>query len=297
MTAYTVHGPLGDPPMIEACSIGARLPFQSRRKGPVVAGMRAELEAALRKLTATGDEILHATLLSPLLVGENPPDTESVLLLNVECAAAFGPTCHHGLRFERVYERPMAATLPGAEHQHLYTVAPLNMGFRRWRAGGALASLTWTELPSWSETRTFVSELWWRLRQASVELHRLEPLQAGPVCLELELEASQTNASRIVKKLIDAVISAFQFQAGPLDPRVAPALSAQIGEPSESVASTLAATDRGVLGGANLVVFRRPAVQWLPSDDRVVAFELKLRPGQTSTWRMRGRISAAEARP
>ena len=294
MLAYKVVRPVGTPPLIEACSLGARLPFEARRKGPVVAGMRAELEQAMRRLIAGEDELLDATLVSPAIPGENAPDTENVLILNVECPAAFAGNCRRGLRFERVYGPPSNPSLPGAEHQHLYTLAPLAGSFRRWRSGRTLAAFDWTPLPSWTETRTYVSELWWAIRRRSeVELGRLADA-AEPVALKLELRASQTNASRLVKKGIDATVAAFQSHRGTLDARVPATISAQIGTRPEAVADLLLADERAVLGATKLVVFRRPAVQWQPDDERVVAFELLLRPQEGSDWSMRGTLGIAE---
>jgi hypothetical protein len=185
--AYKGPRPGGPPAPDRACSLGARLPFEAKRKGPVVSGMRAELEHALRRLRAREGELLSATLISPRIAGENAPDTENVLILNVECAAAFAQSCPQGLRFERLYERPAGASLMGAEHQHLYTLAPLVGDFRHWGVGRTLASFGWTPLPSWTETRTYVSELWWALRCCpEVELGR--PAKAcEPLALKLEL--------------------------------------------------------------------------------------------------------------
>jgi hypothetical protein len=294
MRAYKVVGPVGNPPLIEACSLGARLPFEAKRKGPVVAGMRAELEQAVRRLRAGEDELLDATLVSPSIVGENAPDTENVLILNVECPAAFAASCRRGLRFERLYERPSNPSLPGAEHQHLYTLAPLAGGFRHWRPDRSLGLFDWTPLPSWTETSTYVSELWWAIRRRSgVELG--PPAEATEhLALKLELRAGQTNASRLVKKAIDATVAAFQSHRGALDPRVPTALGAQIGTRPEAVADLLLAGERAVLGSTKLVVLRRPAVQWQPDDDRLVAFELLLRPQEGSAWSMRGTLSVAE---
>jgi hypothetical protein len=294
MRAYKVVGPVGNPPLIEACSLGARLPFEAKRKGPVVAGMRAELEQALRGLTAGEDELLDATLVSPSIVGENPPDTENVLLLNVECPAALAGSCGRGLRLERVYARPSNPSLPGAEHQHLYTLAPTAGSFRRWRPGRALAAFDWTPLPSWTETRTYVSELWWAIRRRpEVELG-LTTESTEHLALKLELRAGQTNASRLVKKAIDATVSAFQSHRGTLDPRVPIALGEQIGARPDAVADVLLAEETAVLGATKLVVYRRPAVQWQPDDERVVACELLLRPQQGSGWSMRGTLATAE---
>jgi hypothetical protein len=293
MRAYKVVGPVGNPPLIEACSLGARLPFEAKRKGPVVAGMRAELERAVRRLRAGEDELLDATLVSPSIVAENAPDTENVLILNVECPAAFAGSCQRGLRFERLYERPSNPSLPGAEHQHLYTLAPLAGGFCHWRPGRTLASFDWTRLPSWTETSTYVSELWWAMRRSEVELG--PPAEATePLALKLELRAGQTNASRLVKKAINATVAAFQSHRGALDARVPMALGAQIGTRPEAVADLLLAGERAVLGSTKLVVLRRPAVQWQPDDDRLVAFALLLRPQEGSGWSMRGTLSIAE---
>jgi hypothetical protein len=192
---------------------------------------------------------------------------------------------------------PLARRYLLPTYQHLYTLAPLKGGFRRWRLGRTLASFGWTPLPSWTETRTYVSELWWPLRRRA-EVEQVElgpPAKAGePLALQLELRAGHTNASRLLKKAIDATVAAFQFHLGPVDPRVSAAIGAQIGVPPEAVARALLAGERAVLGPTKRVVHRRPAIQWQPDDDRVVAFELLLGPQRDTEWSMRGMVSVSE---
>jgi hypothetical protein len=100
-----------------------------------------------------------------------------------------------------------------------------------------------------------------------------------------------------VKKAIDATVTAFQSHRGALDARIPMTLGAQIGVRPEEVADLLLAEDRAVLGSTTLIVLRRPAIQWQPHDERVVAFELLLGPQEGSDWSMRGTLSVAEPGP
>jgi hypothetical protein len=255
--------------------------------------MRDELRATLPGLQAEPGQVLDATLISDVVRGE-VVDLENVLLYNLESSRALAASCRHGLRLERVFASPTGSRFPQADHLHLYELGAEEAGFRHWAEFRRLAEWDWVEVPRWSDTRTYLSEIWWRLRHAD-EVRLLAAPSAQPLpafSIKLELEADSINAAVLVKKATDAVCAAFQFDPIAIGAPIGAILASQIGEGPETIEAVLAAGERAVLGAKpGLVVKRGASVQWHPSDHLIVALQLILRDRVGPSWRMRGEIA------
>jgi hypothetical protein len=292
--AYRVE-PVGpDRPEVRAWSRGGTLPFPKEREVKRATAMRCEPALALRGLNARPDQILHATLTSPRLEGT---DTENVLIYNVQSAGGFASSCSQGLRFERVQAAPSDSPLPGAEHEHRYTLAALHEDFRHWGIDQHLAGFDWATVPSYDDYSPVTSKVWWPIQNAttvSEDLPSQRPVSHS-FALKLELRAPIRNTSTRVKKAVDAVIVAFQFDPGVVEPTVLKVLEAQLDVPAVELAESLTGRERAVLGPKRrLIEPWGKTVRFNPDDDRLVAFELLLRPPNESGWQLRGCLFEVE---
>lgn len=280
---------------VSAWSRGGRLPFGAPA-GSEARAMRDQLRRELAQLSASEGEVLHGLLVSDVRPGERV-DLENVLLHNLESQSALAPSCRNGLRLERVFAAPAVPAHPRAEpraeHLHRYQLASIDSDFVYWRQSRVLAKWNWVEVPDWSDPRTPVSQLWWRLRHAEEVRVAAEPVPRPPpaFAVRLELESAATSAAGLVKKTVDAVVAAFQFQPIAAGSPPEDILATQLGEPAEVIAGVLKSSERAVLGGKpGLVVKRGASLQWHPDDHLIVALELVLREPVGPHWRLRGEV-------
>lgn len=278
--------------LVEAWTVGDRLPYRSASEVPEATGMRRQLRTALKQLTADDHQLLHATLISPWVKGA---DAENVLFYNAAAPTAFGRSCRRGLRFEHLPRTPVDPRLPRADHEQRYELADLDGGFRHWRTEEPLISFDWAEVPNYNDEDPKTSEVWWPIQNAGGPAPATPSAFPGRFALTLELETTAINASTRIKKAIDGAITAHQFEPGSIGRRVLQTLQAQLTIPAADIEAQLRSRKRAILGPKpQLIEPWGRSLRFSPDDDRLMAFELILRPTTGPKWRMRGSFHAIQ---
>jgi hypothetical protein len=287
---------------VDAWSVPQRLAYSD-----TTVDLRDALRVALAALRAEEDEVVHGVLESPVLSPDewNPPDAENVLFYNLQSPQCLAEAAGTGLRFERVFRRPIERPpeLLSALHHYLYEVTELSAGFRHWRRGSNLASWRAVECDPFDDF-TPTSHLWRVLRTAPLAFEPT-PAEAPPehFGLSIQLTTSSTaNAAALVKKCVDCTVAAFQVHTDPvaLD-EIAGRLARILSEDPDGIEKLLRSSDRSVLGTPAHARGRlvRPhgdlGVAFCPDDDRCVAGEVLLNVDSSrSSWLIAGEVFSVE---
>jgi hypothetical protein len=258
-----------------------RLPFEP--KGNALA-FRAELRAKIESLMPGTDQVIECVYQSadPSFV-----DAENVLIYNVG-ESCFAKTAAHGIRFERVYEKPPPCpkTLaePGALHYVAYqTVAP-GGEFTHWQRSKSIA--TWTDA-EWPERASTSPTLFWlAIRHAQPQRIGSLREQAGLFGLRVTVTGTgrPIRPAKMIKPIFDAAISAFHVHNEPAAMAKATERLAARGHGDAATLGQLLTDPRfDLLGPRNLVAVYRggessDGVKWNPEDERCVAGELLWAP-------------------
>jgi hypothetical protein len=243
------------------------VPFEPRHE--VQKRLRAVLRQELGELVVRDGDVLHARLSGPLPINT---DVENALLYNV---GGFGDLMSSGVRFE-LGDEPTAGSV-----RYRYESADPDAGFAHWERGRTVALVPATRL-----TATECAPVWWAVAHANLELtDRPAPTEAFAVRLLLQSPGPKLTPER-VKGIVDGVVSALQAEE---DPAAAQAgalrIAADLRESEEDIASALLDRGRAVLG---LVKGLRRPSGWNPSDDRCVAADIRVRPG--NAWTVQGDV-------
>jgi hypothetical protein len=243
----------------------ARIKF-GPKEGTDEHAVRADLRAHLGRLVLRQGEKLHAVFAGPIPVNS---DVENYLLYNI-----FDSTTNrlllHGVRFEL---HP-AARVAGVEYR--YASAPLTGRFVHWESG--LVAAEWPGraiVPG--NVESLLSRVWWTLRRASPGTLRFLPPQAL-FCATIRVMLPAAELARIarpdsIKRLIDGLVSAFQYHEAP--PKARARIAAGLRVDETIVDRNLRDRDRAVLGAAERAIgLTMAGVQWNPDDTRLVAVDL-----------------------
>jgi hypothetical protein len=230
--------------------------------------LRELLRRGLADLVVGDGRLLHARLSGPLPINT---DVENALLYNV---GGFGDLMRSGVRFE-LGDEPTARKV-----RYRYESSDPDAGFAHWERDRTVALIPPTTLAA-----TTCSHVWWRVAHADLDLTD-RPAPDAAFAVRLLLQAPGRLAPDRVKGLIDGVVSALQAEEDPARAsEVAPRVAADVEAPVEEVAAALSDPRRGVLGVVRGL--RRPS-GWNPSDNRCVAAELRVDPGEA--WTVQGDV-------
>ena len=113
-------------------------------------------------------------------------------------------------------------------------------------------------------------------------------------------EGSTAYPARLIKSIVDGVVSAFQAHADAVTrPEVARRISRTLNADSRQIAEWLSDDKRcAVLGVApSIVHVRSEGVQWSPADSDLVAADLRLGPALGDHWGLSGEIHTGSSPP
>lgn len=222
---------------------------------------RSALRTALSGLDASKGRVLGASFAS---AETRPCDVENLLLYNVGVS-----TFVHlqPRRFSSAAPSPRPCrprAMPGFwSTTHHYEVTGRS-GPRPEMRVAARLPVNALRMP------TTVGQVWHDIRTAGVEVER--PGGDDPLALRLTLHRPSDGPSvlRMVKVLVDGVISALHSHDGTELDLVAARLGLRLGVASDDVSRLLMASPTAALGPRRLLWPFRDFVQWNPADDRVV---------------------------
>jgi hypothetical protein len=279
-----------DAGLVEAWS-AERLPFEP--KGWLLQ-LRAELRAALKRLTSSRRSVLSALYGSPV---RGFCDPENVLIYNVGpghvSAAAAG-----GLRVERSYNCPCApeSLECPAEHYWRYRAAPVDEEFSAWREGRLVAAWSRVPMPPLSETIK-PGAVWFSMRCAPISIAgSADPAKPFGLRLVLGLAPGERVApAKVVKPLVDGAVSALHSHDGSALADLAKRMRSQLPATSpERIAALLLDDASAALGRRRLLWPRAESVHWNPADDSCHA--LALRVVRSERRELSGRLVEIEPR-
>jgi hypothetical protein len=262
---------VGSSTTVEAWSV-ARLEHEP-------SGWQLEFRAALRSAVAS---LIGSTDLSLACAYESPQqdlrDAEEVLFHNLGLDA-FAGVAVGGVIFERSLLVPMPPPAPlasAADHYHRYEVTS-HRGPLFWGVGPGLATFT-TEAVS---TPVSASTVWLAARRGEVRVVQPSP-SPSPLVLRATVTlpaVSRASLFSVMRPVIEGVLSAFHAYGGDDIGASARALGRHLGERPAAIEQLLART-YDVLGARAVVQPVGGQVMWDPDDDRLVAVDLRVEPGQ-----------------
>jgi hypothetical protein len=246
---------------------GRYLPFEPRHEDQQ--RLRAVLRQGLGELVVRAGDVLHARLSGPLPINT---DVENALFYNV---GGFGDLMRIGVCFE-LGDEP---TDGGVRYR--YESADPDAAFAHWERQRTLALIPMTKL-----TATDCAPVWWAVANANLNLTD-RPAPTEPFALRLLLHTPGPKlAPDRMKRIIDGVVCALQAEEDPVAAQAgAPRVAAQLGESEGVIAAALLDRRRAALGLVKGL--RRPSA-WNPSDNRCVAADIRLRPGDA--WTVQGNV-------
>jgi hypothetical protein len=165
--------------------------------------------------------------------------------------------------------------------RYRYESADPDAAFAHWERQRTLALIPMTKL-----TATDCAPVWWAVANANLNLTD-RPAPTEPFALRLLLHTPGPKlAPDRMKRIIDGVVCALQAEEDPVAAQAgAPRVAAQLGESEGVIAAALLDRRRAALGLVKGL--RRPSA-WNPSDNRCVAADIRLRPGDA--WTVQGNV-------
>lgn len=284
-----VRGPLPGRPVVEAWTEDyirfEHRPAEQER-------LRSAIRARLSQLTATQDQVLHATF-----AGAKHPaaDVENLALYYIDdTGGSFQAAARFGLRFELASASPPLPNDIYYAYGYRYELVRRDAGFQHWRDGRELASWGWVDLGAFAGEKK-LEQIWLALARRPLP-GPIEPkAPARPFAVRVTVRPPYGVTPRLgylVKGIVDGVVCAFQAHTDRTDltelaERVARNVTASPGE----IEALLLNQAKAVLGVVPRLLHKRgKGVQWAPSDDRCVAGELLAAEPAGTTWALRGSI-------
>jgi hypothetical protein len=263
-------------------------------KTPTAVALKAGLIAVLRNLGAQDGKSLHA-----VFAGEKPPtaDIENLLLYNLG-SSTFANLAVHGLRIERDHRPPEPAP-SGTRYPYSFSYRPTTMSspWTLWQRRRELVRWERISLGAFSGEKK-LEQVWAALSGAA-----LGP--SGPprgpgedfavtVIIHPPADAA-AHPARLVKGVVDGVVSAFQSHADSATrPEVARRIALVLDETPEQIEAWLADEHVAVLGVVpSIVHVRAEGVQWSPTDTDLVVADIRPGPSLGEDWALSGAIHTA----
>lgn len=263
-------------------------------KTPTAVALKAGLVFALARLAAEEGEILHA-----VFAGHKPAtaDIENLLLYNLG-SAAFTAAAAHGLLIERDLGSPRRS-LSGAEYPYLfaYEIASAEAPWALWMRGAELVRFSQLSLGAFAGEKK-LEQVWATLCAADLA-SSAQPRSVGEhyaVMIELHPPVGSTaHPARLIKSVVDGVVSAFQAHTGREHrAEVARRIARSLDETPERIEGWLADERCAVLGSVQSIVhIRGEGVQWSPADTDLVVADVRPAPPIGEHWAISGSVHIA----
>jgi len=264
-----------------------RLPFEPQEW---LVDLRAEIRTALRDLKCGPHQLLHA-----IYGARNIEfcDIENILLYNVG-GGHFASLARYGIRLERsfTYPNPPEFMLTQKPHYHHYTAADTDTGFINWRVGQILAQWDNVIIPQLSSS-TKIPSIWYPISTNSMKvIHnpKEEPKHFGLKVIISAQANKAINIANLVKPLLDGIISSFHAHNRENIEILSQRIGVSLGQNPDDIAKLLCRKDRAILGQRQLVWLRKSGVQWNPSDDCCLAFEVVVQTHKDKDWLISGSL-------
>jgi hypothetical protein len=287
--ATEIGGPWPDRPVVEAW---AEEYIRFERRPVEQEQLRAEIRRRLGQLTATPDQVLHATFLG----AKHPAaDVENLALYYIDdTGASFANAARYGLRFELATDRPPSPTGRDFAYGYRYELLPRDTACRHWREERELASWDWVDLAAFAGPKK-LEQVWLGLRRHHVHVAGTLRASSSPFAVRVTIRPPQGVVPRLgylLKGIVDGVVCALQAHTDRSSVvEVATRVSNIIGATPDEIETLLVQQDRAVLGVVPRLLHKRGAgVIWAPSDDLCVAGELLAAKPTGPTWSFRGRV-------
>lgn len=285
--ATEIDGPWPDQPVVEAW---AEDYIRFERRPVEQEQLRAEIRIRLRQLTATPDQVLHATFLG----AKHPAaDVENIALYYIDdTGASFADAARYGLRFELATNPPPSPTGRDYAYGYRYELLRRDTTCRHWREHRELASWDWVDLSAFAGPKK-LEAVWLALRRHDVHVADTPRAPNAPFAVRVTIRPPQGVVPRLgylLKGIVDGVVCAFQAHTDRSSlVEVATRVSNIIEATPDEIQTLLVQQDGAVLGVVPRLVHKRGAgVIWAPSDDLCVAGELLAAEPTGPIWSLRG---------
>lgn len=256
--------------------------------------MRNVLKSKISELVPYDNSIFHATYISKKDIYSNF-DVENILFYNVG-ESCFKNICRKEIIFERKIQEP-----PKHNDKNIEIDLPFYSSYKI--EGYSSHYSTASNLAKWNAVRLpnmlhkiNPYEVWYLMKKGDIETLKSNK-DKGFVGLKIKIDGPRNfyncglNIAKILKPLIDGVVSVFNYYSGFNYKEIASLISNKLFEDSTILEEMILEKTNAVLGGKEYINKRANWLQWNPSDDLISYAEIIVSyENNANTWNHSGEI-------
>jgi len=227
-------------------------------------------------------------------------DVENILFYNVG-ESCFKNLCQKGIIFERKLQEPPKYNGSDTEmyypHYSFYRVEE-KLQYNNY--GNVLAEWNDIVLPDpTGEIKHY--NIWYVMKKNYVRLFKINESKKF-IGIKVKIQGPESctncglNLAKIIKPLIDGIISVFNYCNGFNSKEIASILSEKLSESSNDLEDMIKDRTIAVLGWKDFINKGANGIQWNPSDDLIASAEITVSYNNTNNWTHSGEIFSIDGK-